>query len=152
MADKYGPVFMIRFGLFLTLILSNHEIVKECLTTNDRVLATYPGSNARKYLSYNHAGFGFAPYEPFWREMRKFIVVQLLSTHNLARLKHVRVSEVTALVKDLYSFCKKNEEAILMCGKLKVKHDSKISYREEIFLYAEGENDKEAHLVMKVYK
>ncbi|PPD75504.1 hypothetical protein GOBAR_DD27565 [Gossypium barbadense] len=77
-------------------------------------------SNAEKYLAYDHAGFGFAPHEPFWREMHKFTVVQLLSTHKLARLNHVRVSEVTVLMKDSYSFCKKKEQAILMCGSLKL--------------------------------
>ncbi|MBA0672891.1 hypothetical protein Goklo_025371 [Gossypium klotzschianum] len=152
MADKYGPVFMIRFGLFPTLVLSNREIVKECLTTNDQVLATCPGSNAEKYLAYDHASFGFAPHEPFWREMHKFTVVQLLSTHKLARLNHVRVSEVTALMKDSYSFCKKKKQAILMCGSLKLNMIVRLVTGKRYFSNAEGEDDKEANLVMKVYK
>ncbi|XP_021301089.1 cytochrome P450 82C2-like [Herrania umbratica] len=39
MADKCGPIFSIRLGAFPALIISNREAVKECFTTNDRVLA-----------------------------------------------------------------------------------------------------------------
>ncbi|MBA0822050.1 hypothetical protein Goarm_018870 [Gossypium armourianum] len=147
--NPYGLVFMIRFGLFPTLVLRNHEIVKECLTTNDQVLATCPGSNAEKYLDYDHTGFGFAPHEPFWRKMHKFTMVQLLSTHKLARLNHVRVSEVTALIKDSYSFCKKKEQTILMCGSLKLNMILRLVTGKRYFSDAEGEDDKEANLVMK---
>ncbi|XVF78416.1 hypothetical protein PTKIN_Ptkin14bG0130700 [Pterospermum kingtungense] len=60
MADKYGPIFTFRLGVFPAFIVSNHEAVKECFTTNDRVLASRPRSNAGIYLGYDHAGFGFA--------------------------------------------------------------------------------------------
>ncbi|MBA0675060.1 hypothetical protein Goari_016623 [Gossypium aridum] len=123
MADKYGPA-----------------------------LAACPGSNAEKYLAYDHASFGFAPHEPFWREMHKFTVVQILSTHKLTRLNHVRVSEVTALMKDSYSFCKKKEQAILMCGSLKLNMILRLITGKRYFSNAKGEDDKEVNLVMKVCK
>ncbi|XP_017969883.1 PREDICTED: cytochrome P450 CYP82D47 [Theobroma cacao] len=108
MADKYGPIFSIRFGAFPALIISNHEAVKECFTTNDRVLASRPKSNAGTYLGYDHAGFGFAPYGEYWRETRKLAVVELLSSHRLETSKHVLDFEVNAFIKNLYLFCKKN--------------------------------------------
>ncbi|KAE8662370.1 ER lumen protein retaining receptor family protein isoform 1 [Hibiscus syriacus] len=93
MADKYGPIFTIRLGMFPALIVSNHEAVKECFTTKDRVLANRPRSNAGIYLGYNHAGFGFAPYGEYWRQIRKLAVVELLSSRRLETLKHVQISE-----------------------------------------------------------
>ena len=30
MADKLGPVFVVRLGMFPTLVVSNHDVVKEC--------------------------------------------------------------------------------------------------------------------------
>ncbi|OMP09865.1 Cytochrome P450 [Corchorus olitorius] len=111
MADKYGPIFTIRLGVFRAVTVSNHEAIKECFTTNDRVLANRPRSNAGTYLGYDHAGFGFAPYGEYWREMRKLAMIELLSTRRLETLKHVQVSEVNVLIKDLYLFCKKNEQS-----------------------------------------
>ncbi|KDP26345.1 hypothetical protein JCGZ_17503 [Jatropha curcas] len=102
LADKYGPIFTIWLGVHRTVEVSSHEAIKECFTANDKVLASRPKSSHGKYLSYNYAAFGFASYGPYWRDMRKLVVIQLLSSHRLKSLKHVQVSEVNTLIKDLY--------------------------------------------------
>ncbi|KAK9992920.1 hypothetical protein SO802_022623 [Lithocarpus litseifolius] len=66
-------------------------------------------SSHGKYLVYNYAAFGFAPYGTYWREMRKLVMIELLSSRHLETLKSMRVSEVDTLVKDLYSLCKSNK-------------------------------------------
>ena len=48
LADRYGPIFTIKLGVHRTLIVSNGEIAKECLTTNDRAFANHPKSLAMK--------------------------------------------------------------------------------------------------------
>ncbi|KAJ0829120.1 putative protopine 6-monooxygenase [Helianthus debilis subsp. tardiflorus] len=40
MADKFGPIFTFKLGVNRVLVVSNSEMAKECLTTNDRVFAT----------------------------------------------------------------------------------------------------------------
>nr|AYM55644.1 cytochrome p450 [Croton stellatopilosus] len=105
LADKSGPVFTIWLGVHRTVVVSSHEAVKECFTTNDKILASRPKSSHGTYLGYNYAAFGFATYGPFWREIRKIVVIQLLSNHRLKSLKHVQVSEVNGLIRDLYSRC-----------------------------------------------
>ncbi|KAG2411268.1 hypothetical protein I3760_Q015400 [Carya illinoinensis] len=109
MADKHGPIFMLRFGMKRTVVISSHEAVKECFTTNDRVFATRPMSVWGKYLGYNYAGFGFSPYGPYWSKIRKLVVSELLSSRRLETLKNMQVSEVDTFVKDLYSVCTSNE-------------------------------------------
>ncbi|XP_042956784.1 cytochrome P450 CYP82D47-like [Carya illinoinensis] len=108
MADRHGPMFTIRFGPKSALVISNHEAVKECFTTNDKALGARPKSSHGTYLGYDYAGFGFAPYGTFWREMRKVVMVELLSARRLETLKNMQVSEVDILVKDLYSLSKSN--------------------------------------------
>ena len=106
MADKHGPVFMIRLGMHRALVVSSHEAVKECLTTNGKAFASRPSSSAGKILGYNHAGFGFAPYGALWREMRKLSMMEILSARRLNALKHVQISELDLSIKDLYSLGK----------------------------------------------
>lgn len=103
MADQYGPVFMIRLGMRRALVVSSHEAVKECLITNDKAFASRPSSGAGKLLGYNYAGFGFAPYGPLWRQLRKLSVTELLSNRRLNELQNVLVSELNVCIKDLYS-------------------------------------------------
>ena len=50
MADKHGPVFMIRLGVHRALVVSSREAVKECFTTNDKAFASCPSSSAWKLL------------------------------------------------------------------------------------------------------
>ncbi|KAJ6751484.1 hypothetical protein OIU85_001964 [Salix viminalis] len=110
MADKYGPIFTIRLGKHPTVVVSNPEAMKECFTTHDRILSSRPRSSHGEYLSYNFAAFGFTNSGPFWREMRKIVSIQLLSSHRLKSLRHVQVSEVNTLINDLYLLCKKNKQ------------------------------------------
>ncbi|KAJ9687538.1 hypothetical protein PVL29_016143 [Vitis rotundifolia] len=86
MANKPGPVFVIRLGMYRALVVSNHEAVKECFTTNDKVFASRTSSGLGEILGYNYAAFGFAPYGPLWREMRKLSLLEILSTRRLGDL------------------------------------------------------------------
>ncbi|RVW62150.1 Protopine 6-monooxygenase [Vitis vinifera] len=108
MADKVGPVFVIRLGMYRTLVVSNREAAKECFTTNDKIFASRPNSSAAKILGYNYAAFAFAPHGPYWREMRKLSMLEILSTRRLGDLMHVQVSELHAGIKDLYILGKDN--------------------------------------------
>ncbi|PPS06380.1 hypothetical protein GOBAR_AA14267 [Gossypium barbadense] len=160
MADKYGPIFTFRLGVFPALIISNHEAVKECFTTNDRVLANRPRSNAGIYLGYDHAGFGFAPYGEYWRQVRKLAMVELLSTRRLETLKHVQISEVNAFIKDLYLFCMLNETnpnpKLVISQKLEALTLNTImrlmAGKRYFWDTTNGEDDEEAAHVAKVIK
>lgn len=52
MAEKFGPVFSMRLGMFRTVVVSDHALAKECFTTNDRIFASRPSSAAAKLLGY----------------------------------------------------------------------------------------------------
>ncbi|KAK4781583.1 hypothetical protein SAY86_015685 [Trapa natans] len=102
MADRYGPAFMFRLGVHSVVVISEHEAMRECFTTNDRVLASRPRSKAGIHLGYSYAAFGFAKYGPFSRKMKKLALHELLSPHRLEALQYVRVSEIDTLIRGLY--------------------------------------------------
>ncbi|XP_057457864.1 dimethylnonatriene synthase-like [Lotus japonicus] len=106
MAQKYGPIFSLRLGCHNTIVVNSREIAKEFLTTNDKVFASRPNTAGGRYMGYNNAIIGLAPYGNYWRELRKIATLEVLSSHRLEKLKHVRDTEIYSLVKDLYSFSK----------------------------------------------
>ncbi|OMO92211.1 Cytochrome P450 [Corchorus olitorius] len=108
MADKYGPVFSIRLGSHQALLVSDSKVAKECFTTNDKVLCTRPKSLALELMGYNNKIFGFGPYGQYWRDMRKLVTVELLSSRRLELLKHVRDTEINCFIKELYEQTVKN--------------------------------------------
>ncbi|CAK7351391.1 unnamed protein product [Dovyalis caffra] len=104
MADKYGPVFTIKMGVRRALVVSNWEMAKECLTTNDKAFANRPNFLACQILGYDGAMLGFSPYGPYWRELRKIATLELLSSHRLEMQKTIRESEVRLSLKELYKY------------------------------------------------
>ncbi|XP_024022197.1 cytochrome P450 82C4-like, partial [Morus notabilis] len=102
MADNYGPAFNIRLGSRRAFVVNSWDVAKDCFTANDKALASRPTTVAAKHMGYNYAVFGFAPYSPFWREMRKIATLELLSNRRLEMLKHVRISEIDTGIQDLY--------------------------------------------------
>lgn len=102
MADKYGPIFTIRLGVNRALVVSSGGSAKELFTTGDVAVASRPKLAAPTHLGYDMAMFGFSPYGPYWREVRKLISTELLSARRLELQKHVLVSEISQSINELY--------------------------------------------------
>ncbi|KAH6765415.1 cytochrome P450 [Perilla frutescens var. hirtella] len=102
MADKYGPVFTVKLGSRENMVVSSWETAKECFTTLDKAFADRPNITATRLLGYDGAMFGFAPYGPYWRQMRKIATLELLSHRRIDMMSHIRASELQASLKELY--------------------------------------------------
>ncbi|KAI3996525.1 hypothetical protein MKX01_029260 [Papaver californicum] len=95
MADKYGPAFNIRFGCHKILVLSSWEMVKESPLNV-------------KHLFNCEESLAFADYGPFWKDMRKIAMQQLLSNQQLRLWKHLQYQEIDASFNELNELCNKN--------------------------------------------
>ncbi|PKI76721.1 hypothetical protein CRG98_002889, partial [Punica granatum] len=113
MADNYGAMFAVKLGIRQTVVVSTWEMAKECLTTNDRALATRPRSLSSEVMGYNGAFVGLSPYGPYWSQIRKIITRELLSSHQLELLRQVCESEVLGWMKDMYKECTSTERDII---------------------------------------
>lgn len=102
LADKYGPIFTIKMGVHKALVVSDWEIAKECYTANDKVFADRPEAIAVEHMGYNYAMFGFSPYGPYWRKLRKIATQELLSSHRLGMFDGVRESEVEISIRAMH--------------------------------------------------
>ncbi|GAU30789.1 hypothetical protein TSUD_355150 [Trifolium subterraneum] len=118
-SDKYGPIFQIRLGSYPALIISNKEAIKECFTTNDKILASRPKSSHGIYLGYNYASFGFASYGTYWTKLKKLIMVELLSSRRIESLRHVYESEIDNFIKDLFLYVKVGKVKVVISEWLK---------------------------------
>ncbi|CAN1273714.1 Demethylepipodophyllotoxin synthase [Linum perenne] len=112
MADKYGPIFTIRMGVHNTMVVSNWETAKECLTTHDRIFADRPATLAMDLLGYQRSMMGFSSYGSYWRQVRKIATLELLSSHRLEMLKDMIVGKSIGYLKG-------GEEGVRMMGLFK---------------------------------
>jgi len=115
LADKYRPIFTINLGIKHVLVVNNWEMAKECFTINDKAVSSRPMLVSIKHLAYNGAMFGFAPYGPYWRQIRKIATLEILTNRRIQQKQHVRVSEVQTSIKELFDVwsSKRNESCSL---------------------------------------
>ncbi|MCH95012.1 cytochrome P450, partial [Trifolium medium] len=108
LADKYGPLFAIKLGSKNALVLSNWEMAKECFTKFDSAISTRPKLVATEHLAYNGAMLVLAPYGPYWREVRKIAMSEILANRRIEKLQEVCVLEVQTSIKELFNVWKSN--------------------------------------------
>ncbi|KAF3781650.1 Cytochrome P450 82C4 [Nymphaea thermarum] len=109
LSEKHGPLFSLQLGQRRAIVVSSMDLAKDCFTVNDRAFAGRPPLESWKRLGYDHAMFAFCPYGPYYRELRKIVAIELLSKQQLELIKHIRVEEVSSLVRRLHSSCSNHE-------------------------------------------
>ena len=100
-SDRYGPVLLLQFGSRPVLLVSSPSAAEECLTRNDIVFANRPRLLAGKHLGNNYTNLTYASYGHHWRNLRRIATVEILSSHRLQTLAHIRADEVRSLLRRL---------------------------------------------------
>ncbi|KAL6554825.1 hypothetical protein OROGR_006083 [Orobanche gracilis] len=101
LAQKHGPIMCLRFGFARTVVVSSPDAAELVLKTHDLVFASRPGREAWKHLSYGQRNLVFAPYGPYWRDMRKICTSELLSNLRVNQFQAMRRAELGLLVSSL---------------------------------------------------
>ncbi|XP_071688772.1 cytochrome P450 CYP736A12-like [Rutidosis leptorrhynchoides] len=101
LSQKYGPIMSIRLGSVQFVIVSSPDAAKLFLGTHDAIFASRPNIQAAKYLSYGCKGMTFAQYGPYWRNVRKFCTVELLSPAKINGFAGMRKEEIGLMVDKL---------------------------------------------------
>ncbi|XXG60275.1 hypothetical protein AAC387_Pa04g2225 [Persea americana] len=162
MAEQCGPTFMVGFGMHRMLVVSSYEAVKDCFTTNDKALSNRANTAVAEHMGYNHAMFGLAPYGPYWREVHKIVMLQILSNTRLKELKHVRATEIDSRVKHMYRLWSMNGGSAVpidlkqWCGEMTLNIVSRMVVGKRCFNYSHhddvdggGEDDREGRRFRK---
>ncbi|KAJ4838388.1 hypothetical protein Tsubulata_020538 [Turnera subulata] len=102
LSRKYGPLVFLRLGFKPTLVVSSAIMAKEILQTYDLEFCSRPVFTGQRKLSYNNLDFAFAPYNAYWREMRKMCVVHLFNSSRVQRFRPIREEEVSLLIGKIW--------------------------------------------------
>ncbi|WRX31432.1 Cytochrome P450 - like 10 [Theobroma cacao] len=100
-SKRHGPILLLQLGSRYVLHVSSPSIAEECLTKNDIMFANRPYLLVGKHFGYNHTSLLWTPYGDHWRNLRRVVTVELLSTRSLRLLSSIRGDEVRMLVLGL---------------------------------------------------
>ncbi|XP_050205893.1 cytochrome P450 81Q32-like [Mercurialis annua] len=103
LSQKYGPIFLLRFGSRPVVVISSPSAVAECFGKNDIILANRPKSLVGKYIGYNNSTMTQSSYGDHWRNLRRIGSTEIFSTHRLNMFLSIRQDEIKRLLFKLSS-------------------------------------------------
>ncbi|CAI0405691.1 unnamed protein product [Linum tenue] len=101
LAQDHGPIFSLRLGNRLAVVVSSATLAEECFTENDVVFANRPELIMGKHIGYNYTTMTQAPYGDHWRNLRRIGAVEIFSAHRLNAFLPIRREEVRRLASKL---------------------------------------------------
>uniref|UniRef100_A0AAT9UUD5 Cytochrome P450 CYP736A360-like protein n=1 Tax=Saposhnikovia divaricata TaxID=203717 RepID=A0AAT9UUD5_9APIA len=94
MSQKYGPIMSLRLGLIPTIVVSSPAAAELFLKTHDAVFANRP-----KVQFSDSKTMAFSEFGGYWRSVRKFCNMELLSPTKIDSMAGLRREELGFLVE-----------------------------------------------------
>ncbi|XP_022737474.1 cytochrome P450 CYP736A12-like [Durio zibethinus] len=101
LAKRYGPIMSLRLGYVPTIVVSSPQAAELFLKTHDIVFASRPKVEASEYLAYGAKGLGLTEYGSYWRTVRKWCTLHLLSASKVEYFSPIRKAELRSLVESI---------------------------------------------------
>ncbi|KAF9591827.1 hypothetical protein IFM89_008477 [Coptis chinensis] len=101
LSEKYGPLMLLRLGQTPTVIVSSANLAKEIMKTHDVIFANRPITTATKELFNGNKDIAFAPYGEYWRNVRKIVVMDLLSVKRVQSFRYIREEEIGKMLEKI---------------------------------------------------
>ncbi|KAF8646787.1 hypothetical protein HU200_065585 [Digitaria exilis] len=100
LAQRYGPVMLLRLGHVRTVVVSSPEAAREVLKTHDATLADRPLYVTMDIFTYGGRDISFAPYRSrHWKELRRLCATELLGPKPVLSFRPIREEEAASLVR-----------------------------------------------------
>ncbi|KAJ8629389.1 hypothetical protein MRB53_022712 [Persea americana] len=103
LAGTYGPIFSLRLGQKLAIVVSSPDIAKEILKDKDITFSSRNITEAVRCTTYDATSLVFVPYGGRWKVLRRILMTELFSSRALASFLPDRRQKVRNLLVDLYS-------------------------------------------------
>ncbi|PIN04379.1 Cytochrome P450 CYP2 subfamily [Handroanthus impetiginosus] len=101
LAYKYGPIYKLRLGTKLCIVISSPSLIKEVVRDQDAIFANRDPPVAALVATGGGLDIAWSPYGPYWRDMRKLFVHEMLSNKNIQASYLLRKGEVRKMVRNL---------------------------------------------------
>ncbi|GKB38942.1 putative cytochrome P450 [Tanacetum coccineum] len=101
-AHRYGPIFSLRLGSKLHIVVNSVDLAKVVIRDLDQTFANR--SPTLTALAISYGGYNIVwSNKMYWRNLRKLLVSQFLSSTNLNECQRFRKYEVRKMVTEVYS-------------------------------------------------
>ncbi|CAN0872259.1 Cytochrome P450 83B1 [Linum grandiflorum] len=93
----------LKRGCVRIVVVSSANMAREIMKTHDLTFSNRQSITGQQKLSYNGLDLAFAPYGPYWREMKKICVVHLLNSRRVQSFHSIREFVVSKMIDKISS-------------------------------------------------
>ncbi|XP_012855748.1 PREDICTED: cytochrome P450 71A9-like [Erythranthe guttata] len=111
LSKKYGNLMFLQLGFVPTIVISSADVAREVFKSHDLVFSGRPSLYGAKKISYDFGSISFAPYGEYWREIRKLVVLELMTAKRVQSFGNIRVDEVAQMM-DRIIYSQKNKNLV----------------------------------------
>ncbi|KAL9228379.1 hypothetical protein vseg_003968 [Gypsophila vaccaria] len=101
LSKENGPLMFLQLGSIPTLVISSASVARDMFKAHDLILSSRPQMYASKWLNYNGQGITFAPYGEHWREVRKIVMLEILSVKRVQSFRSTREKEIERMMNSI---------------------------------------------------
>ncbi|KAK6158033.1 hypothetical protein DH2020_005347 [Rehmannia glutinosa] len=103
LSHQHGPIFKLRLGNKLWIVISSPSLLKEVFRDQDTIFSNRDITVAARIIAYGPNDVAWSPYGSQWRSLRKIFVHEMLSNNNVKITYNLRKDEVRKAVREIYS-------------------------------------------------
>jgi len=120
---RYGPLLYLRIGSVKFIVTSTPSLAKEFLKNNELTYSSRKMNMAIDMVTYHNATFAFAPYDTYWKFMKKLSTTDLLGSKSLMQFLPIRTKLVHEFVQTLFQKSKAKESVNLTESLLRLSNN-----------------------------
>ncbi|XP_026382682.1 cytochrome P450 71A1-like [Papaver somniferum] len=109
LSNKYGPLMLLALGKRSILIVSSAEMATQIVKNHDLIFANRLTVKASRVIFCAGNDIALAPYGDYWRKVRKFCVLELLSIKRVQSFTFIREEEVDKVVSTITQSSKQRD-------------------------------------------
>ncbi|KAM0018791.1 putative cytochrome P450 [Helianthus debilis subsp. tardiflorus] len=102
MAHTYGPIFKLKLGSKLHVVINTPELAKEVVRDQDEAFSNRAQTIAASVITNGGQDIAFSDNNANWRKLRKISVHEMLSNKNIEAGSSVRRDEVRNAIKNVF--------------------------------------------------
>ncbi|KAJ7567654.1 hypothetical protein O6H91_01G000800 [Diphasiastrum complanatum] len=119
LAKEFGPIMYFRLGSVAAVVATSGEVAREFLQTHDQNFSMRPETISGKILGYDQVSMVLSPMNR--PDLKKIVSVHLLNAKRIEESRHVRLEELSLLVKAIFEDYEHNRVVNVLdkvCGTL----------------------------------